>query len=350
MLAEIRRIVEDSSSKLLQVAPPPIRYYLFTDFMKRDPGDPVVRHTVELTAKYPPKVKLLKALREDGTWPISSSRRAQEEDGAGPPVGWTYLTMLNNLYTLGDYLATKEEGNVGAALERILGWVNDEGYILGPKTRAFPMPQYNAFALRNLLQFKMGDDPRTKRLARWLLSIQRDDGGWNIPYLQDVRYLPEYDHMRADAFWDLIESDERPPYDPAEHQDIPSCIWTTMMVVRALSWDDDLAFSKNAKRGAEFFLDRFFKRNHHTSFYHSEDNWTTLKYPTSQGSGLTALDILTYLGYGPEDERMTRPIQWLVKSRSRDGLWHRSKRPHPEKDMWITETAITILSRYAEMA
>lgn len=348
-LDEIRKVVQESSSKLLQVSPPPIRYYLLVGMMGRDKNDPIVQHTVELAARYPPRVKLLNALREDGTWPISSSRCVQEQRGPGPPVGWTFLTMLNNLYTLGDYVTSNREGNVPTALERILSWVGEEGYILGPKTAAFPMPQYNGFALRNLLQFEMEEDPRTKRLTRWLLSTQRHDGGWNIPYIQDVRYLPAYRHMKASAFWDLIEGDERPPYDPSEYDSVPSCIWTTMMVVRAFSWNVDLSSSKAAKRGAEFFLDRFFKRNHHTSFYHSEKNWTMLKYPTSQGSGLTALDILTYMGYGPDDERMRKPIEWLLKCRSRDGFWHRSQRPHPEKDMWITETAITILSRYADM-
>lgn len=348
-MAEIRRVVEESTSKLLQLSPPPIRYYLLRDVIGRDKDDAVVKQAISSAAEYPPRVRLMQSLREDGTWPISKARRTEEMRGPGPPVGWTFETMLQNLYTLGDYVTTKDEGNVSAALERILGWIGPEGYILGPKTAAFPMPHYNAFALRDLLQFGMNEDPRTKRLASWLRSIQREDGGWNIPYLQDVRYLPEYRHLKASAFWELIESDERPPYDPAEHQGVPSCTWTTMMVIRSFTWSEELAFTKDAKRGADFFLDMFFLKNHHTSFYHSEKNWTLLKYPTSQGSGLTALDILTYMGYGPDDERMERPIKWLLSMRSKDGIWHRSNRPHPEKDLWITETAITVLLRYADL-
>lgn len=349
MLAEIRRVVDESTTKLLQLSPPPIRYYLLTDVIGRDKNDPVVQQVVKRVADYPPRIRLMDSLREDGTWPISRSRSLEEKKGPGPPIGWTFQTMLQNLYTLGDYVTKKDEGNVPAALERILSWIGEDGYILGPKTAAFPMPQYNAFALRNLLQFELDDDPRTKRLASWLMSMQREDGGWNIPYLQDVRYLPEYRLMRAGTFWDLIESDERPPYDPSDHQDVPSCIWTTMMVVRAFSWSDEMAFTRAAKRGANFFLDRFFQKNHHTSFFHSEKNWTTLKYPTSQGSGLTALDILTYMKYGPDDERMEEPIKWLMKCQSKDGIWHRTNRPHPEKDLWLTETAISILRRYASM-
>ena len=349
MFAEIGKVVEESTSRLLQLSPPPIRYFLLTDALGRDKDDPIVQQVVRSVAEYPPRIRLLKSLRQDGTWPISKSRSIEESKGPGPPVGWTFETMLQNLYTLGDYVTRNDEGNVPAALERILGWIGDEGYILGPKTAAFPMPHYNAFALRDLLQFEMDDDPRTKNLTSWLLSMQRDDGGWNIPYMQDLRYLPQYRHMKASAFWELINGDERPPYDSSEYKDTPSCIWTTMMVVRALSWSKELAFGKEARRGADFFLDRFFRKNHHTSFYHSEENWTSLKYPTSQGSGLTALDILTYIGYGPDDERMEKPIRWLLSCRSKDGLWHRARRPHPEKDLWITETAITILRRYVDL-
>jgi len=52
-----------------------------------------------------------------------------EEMGPGQPVGWTYITILRNLYTLGDYCTTRKEGNVNAALEWILQWQTDEGYI-----------------------------------------------------------------------------------------------------------------------------------------------------------------------------------------------------------------------------
>ena len=100
-------------------------------------------------------------------------------------------------------------------------------------------------------------------------------------------------------------------------------------------------------KGAEFFLDRFFQRNYHSVFYKSEANWTMLKYPTYFGSGLCALDILTYMGFGPDDPRMDKPIRWLLGARSKDGFWHRFERPQPVTDQWITVIALSALSRYA---
>ena len=347
MIAEIRKVVEESTNKLFRVALPPVRYWLLLDVMGKSADEPVVQRALAESKTYPPRLRLLNSLRDDGTWPISRQKILSETDGPGQPVGWTYITILRNLYTLGDYCTKRNEGNVNAALEWILRWQTEDGYILGPMTKSYPTPHYNSFALRDLLQFEMRHDSRTEKLGRWLFSMQRPDGGWNMPYLQDVRYLPEYKNMRMSDFMNLIESDERPPYDPKEHEHIPSCIWSTMMVVRALTWNPEWIESKAAKAGADFFLDRFFRRNSHPSFLQSEKNWTTLKYPTFFGSGLLALDILTSMKYGPEDARMEKPIRWLLNTRSKDGLWYRSDRPEPEKNQWITEVALEILHRYA---
>jgi hypothetical protein len=349
MLAELRRVVDESIKKLLQVSPPPIRYWTLYDVLKRDPDDPLVQRVMKECILYPPRVRLLATLRDDGTWPVSRLRRTEEDAGPGPPIGWTYITMLRNIYTLGDYHVERKDGNVAAALERILGWQAPDGHIPGPSSLACPEPHYNGFAMRDLLQFGMEDDARVERLIRWQLGMQRHDGGWNIPYLQDMRYRPEYRSMRMSDFLDLVEGDDPPPHDPGEYQDIPSCIWTTMMAVRGFSWSDRMLRSKEVRAGAEFFLDRFFKRNYHSSFLQSEKNWTKLKYPTYFGSGLLALDLLTSMDFGPEDERMEKPIRWLLDARSKDGFWYRSNRPHPETDLWVTQIAITCLNRYANM-
>jgi len=106
--------------------------------------------------------------------------------------------------------------------------------------------------------------------------------------------------------------------------------------------------SEAVDRGAELVLDRFFKRNPHSSYYLSEDHWTKLRYPTRFGSGLMALDLLTKLGYGPEEARMGRPINWLINARETDGLWSQSDRPHPQKNHWISLIALRTLHRYSK--
>ncbi|MGB2581345.1 MAG: prenyltransferase/squalene oxidase repeat-containing protein [Thermoplasmata archaeon] len=349
MKAEIGRVVEESSRKLLQISTPPVKYWLLSDVLRKSPDDRMLQQTIKECETYLPRLRLLRALREDGTWPIARQRELAEERGPGPPIGWTYTTMLRNLYALGDYVTSKEEGNVRAALERILSWQSEDGHIPGPTTTAFPEPHYNGFALRDLNQFRMDRDPRTYRLEQWLIRMQRPDGGWSIPYVQDVRYLPEYKHMRMKDFMALIQSDDRPSHDPKEHEHIPSCVWSTLAVLRGFCWSPSMRHQKEMKRGADFVLDRIFKRNYHASFYLSEKNWTTLKYPLYFGSGLSALEVLTMMGHGSEDERMEEGVRWLLKVRSKDGFWYRSDRPSPDQDQWITLVVLCTLVRYAGM-
>ncbi len=345
--SEIERVVEGSYGKLFQISIPAVRYYMLTDMKARTRDDPLVRRTLEECRMYPPRLRLLKSLRPDGTWPISRQRRLAEEKGPGPPVGWTYTTMLRNLYDLGEYQTSRDEGHVQAALDTILGWQKEDGHIPGPTTNLFPLPQYDGLALRMLLKFGMSGHSGAKRLSEWLLSLQRPDGGWLIPYLEDMRYLPQYKNMRVGDFMNFIEKRSVPEYDPEDYYDVPSCIWTTLMVIRGLTHDPELVRSKQVLRGAGFVLDNFFKKNHHATMLRSETNWTKLRYPTYLGSGLCALDILTHIGFGADDERMERPIRWLLNARSPDGFWSQSDRPHPEKDQWITEIAVSVLSRYA---
>lgn len=347
MYNEVQSIVEESSRKLLQISRPPVRFYLLADVKELPLDDPQVINTLNEMKQMPRRIRLLQTLNPDGTWPISRSRRLAEASGPGPPYGWTYITMLRNLYDLREHQVTIDEGNVRAVLEKILGWQTKEGYIPGPQTDLFPYPHYNGFALRSLAAFGMKDDPRVKRLVRWLLNTQRTDGGWLIPYLQDVRYLPQYRFMKIQTFMKAIREGGVPEYDPQQFGNIPSCIWTTMMVLRGFCRNYETAKLDTTRAAADFVLDRFFQKNYHPTFYRSADNWTRLKYPTYLGSGLLALDILTWLGYGADDKRMDKPIRWLMGMRDRDKLWSQSGRPHAEKDQWISATVLCILSRYA---
>ena len=347
-LSEIDRVVQESARKLLQVSAPPIKYWLMVDTLGMDERDPLVQRTIAECKAYPPRLKLIRTLRKDGTWPISKSRKAAEDAGPGPPVGWTYITMLRNLQLLEDMYTDKGEGFISSALERILSWQKKEGYILGPYHDLFPLPHYNGYAIRNLIIYGMQDDPRVRRLADWLLSIQRHDGGWVIPYQEDVKYLPEYKHMKMQDFMELVRKGDTPKSDSKGFRDVPSCIWTTMMVIRGLARDKTYRRRREILKGADFFLDRFFKANRHEAYYHSEKNWTQFKYPPYFGSGLGALYLLTILGYGPGDERMEKPIRWLLDARHSDGFWWQSDRPHMQKDQWITGFAVDILQRYSK--
>lgn len=349
-IKEIDLIVEQSSRKLLQISVPPVRYWLLTQVLDKSDRDALLRMTVEECSTYAPKLKLLAKMNSDGTWPIAKHRKLAEDAGPGPPIGWTYRTMLWNLFTLAEFNASSSEGHIEESMRQLFRWQTKEGFIPGPWTDVFPLPYFNGYALHLLHRFGYGKENGTRRLAHWLMSTQRFDGGWNMPYVMDMRYLPEYKGMRMRDFVDMVRNMDRAAMDLKKLTQYPSSPYVTMMVIWGLMQDPHLANSEAVRKGADFVLDRFFKKNPHPSYYMTEDHWTKLRYPYRFGSGLHGLDVLTDLGYGPSDPRMERPIKWLIDSRSADGFWTQHNRPHAEKDQWITLIALRILHRYSRLA
>ena len=345
---ELRDLVEESSNKLFRTSCPPVRYWLLKQVMERDERDAELKDCIAACNNFGPKIRLLEKLRTDGTWPIPSIKQGVEDAGPGPPVGWTYRVMLWNLLTLSEYNTSRNEGHVNEALQRLLKWQNKEGYIPGPWTDAFPLPYFNGLALYTLLRFGLEERPGVQKMIRWLLSEQRPDGGWIIPYMMDVHTLPEYNWMKMWNFIDLIRASDKSKFDRASLSHIPSCHWSTLLVVWGLSESRQHPKSRQVMKGAELVLDRFFKKNPHSTYYMTDAHWTKLRYPARFGSGLMALDLLTKLGYGPDDSRMEKPISWLLGARSTDGLWNHSHRPHPEKDQWVSLIALRTLHRYSK--
>lgn len=346
---ELDEAIEHSSNRLNKIAAPPIKFWLLVYVKGKDKEDREVQRVLELAEDYPPRVKMLNSLREDGTWPISKHRKMAEDSGRGPPHGWTYVTMIRNLYWLHDYCATSNDGYIGNALEKILSWQNDEGFIEGPNPDRIPRPYYNGLALSTLLKFGIPlSERRVARLFNWLMCAQRHDGGWNIPYIQDVKYLPQYRHMKMNTFIDLAQGGSV-PRDSKAFDNIPSCYWSTVGVLTGMAWSPDNPRIKEIRRGGNFVLNGFFKKNYHPSFYQSEKHWEALKYPTYFGSGYWALDSLLYLGFRAGDPRIDRLIEWLVQARKKDGFWYNKERPHELHDQWVTVTILMILRYYSNM-
>lgn len=108
---DLERVVEESTQKLLRIAVPPVKYWTNRFVLQQSDDDPQQRKALAECESYPPRVRLLRALREDGTWPVTNSRASAERRGSGPPFGWTYTTMLRNLYELAEYKTPRTEGN-----------------------------------------------------------------------------------------------------------------------------------------------------------------------------------------------------------------------------------------------
>lgn len=347
LAAEIEKIIDESSRRLLQSASPSVKFWMYTHVLRKDREDAVVQRTLDECERYPPRTRLLKSIGEDGTWPLSQRACDDEERISSRSVDLSIATSYRNLLRLLHFVTMPDEEGVDRALERLLKGQSKEGRLVGPMTHGLPQPHYNGFALYILCGFYKEHDPRVVRASQWLMSLQRRDGGWNMPYLQDLRYLPEYQGLTMDEFVQLMKSDERPKYDPTSMASIPSCHWTTLVVLWGLANNPPNRKDRRLQKGADFLLSRFFERNPHPNFYESRDNWTKLRYPNNRCGGLAALEVLTVLGKGPDDTRMEKPIKWLLSERYRDGLWTETNRPHVERDQWLTLGALEVLRDYS---
>jgi len=344
--SEVNSIVASSSKKLLDFGIPPVRLHLLQEVMRRDREDQILQRAEAECERYRPKLSLLRGIRDDGTWLVPKKYRDRPLRPHERFQGWQYTAILKNLYKLLDYNTTRSDGKVELVLNRLLSWQTEQGYIPGDWTYAIPIPSRNGCALFELCRFGLGDDPRVGRIANWLLGIQRGDGGWITPYRQDLMYRAKYSELGVEEFLDLIAKGGIRDYNPSKFASVPSCHWTTTFVLWGLSEDKRLSESRAVKRGAELLLGRFFQKNPHPGFWPDGSDWTKLDYPPFEGRGMTALDVLTKVGYGSNDERMTGPIEWLIRAKSDDGFWRKWYKPYRESDQWITLSALRLLTRY----
>jgi len=348
-LREVSRVIDESSGKLLQIGSPPVRYWLLSDVLGKGPEDRILLRTREECCSYGPRIRLLNRIDRNGFWSMGKRHLVRLQPG-DTPQGWELTLMIKNLFRLLQYCTEKSDGRVDLVIENIFTWQTEEGYIPGTWTTVFPIPYVNGQILYELSKFGLEDDRRVRRLRAWLLSMQRRDGGWNIPYRQDVFYLPQYRRMGVLKFLDMLELGKIPEYDPGDSRlrTMPSCTWSTVYVLMGLCEKDDYRMSYSARRGFNFLLDRVGKTNPHKGFWQSAGHWKKLKYPLFESGGIAALDVMTKLTHPDleRDPRLERAIDWLISARNTERLWTMKGSASRESDEWLTLWAVMILHRY----
>jgi hypothetical protein len=185
-------------------------------------------------------------------------------------------------------------------------------------------------AVRMLVRFGYGDDPRVQRAVDWLVRHQKRDGGWHC--FRSARGT--LDGWEALAAFAAIAPPER-----------------SSAVERAI------------RKGAEFYLDRGLVHEGRRPY----PPWSRLHYPNHYYYDfLVGLDMLTALGYG-DDRRMGEALDLLEARRNPDGTWNLDA-AHPDippeesyqprtpiypfvleypgrPSRWITVSALTVLDR-----
>lgn len=236
----------------------------------------------EQAEAWPPRLALVREQKDDGTWP--TPKAAGEE-------GEVFFTVARKLLALNDLGYRKEEPAVQKAVKYLETVQESEG--------SFPLyVHHTAFILWILGLYGFGKSPMAKRIVKYLEKIRRKDSGWLDPRLEPAL---------------------------AEDEDAPSCAWTTLHVILALSELPDQRRNLEVRKGAVFLLDRMFKRNH-KSFFGHPDHWRELDYGY-EGTACfkwaipKMLLILGRLGCGPETKEVTEQLEFLRKTLRPNGRW-----------------------------
>ncbi len=272
--------IADTVYQLATNSPPPVNLQ-FREEILAERIKPELREQAEA---WPRRAEIIARQREDGSWLPASSRSGEGE-------AETFFTVVRTLLWLHDLGVRKDHEAVRRAVDWLGTVQNEDG--------SFPLHlHHTAFTLWVLASYGFGKTPMAKRTLRYLDRIRRRDSGWLDPKLEPAL---------------------------AEDEDAPSCAWTTLHVVLALSEYPEQRKSMEVRRAAVFLVDRMFKRNH-KSFFGHPDHWRELDYGY-EGTACfkwavpKILLILGRLGCGPATKEVAELLGFLQKTMRPNGRW-----------------------------
>jgi hypothetical protein len=306
---------------LLDGADPSIRYRTLRELLDRPEDDPEVEAARTEIGRTGWAASILALQQPEGQWtsPGTTSKELYVPK---------YIATNWRLLVLSDLGLTKATPGVARATELLLDREGGpEGGLGGTSSEVC----FTGNCVRMFRRFGYADDPRVRASIDWLVSTQKDDGGWHCSRRATTGTLDGWEALAA--FATFPRSDRTP------------------------------AVQRSIERGAEFYLDRGLTREGPEPY----EPWFRTHYPTHYYYDLlVGLDFLTRLGYA-DDGRLKPALEWLLNRRNADGAWNldaiHPDLPAGEKyqvtppfypfvleypgrpSRWVTLTALTVLRR-----
>lgn len=245
--------------------------------------------------------------KPDGSWRESGTKKSEEN--------WTFITTLRSLYILldrgsgwGDEVFEKGAGF-------LLGTQTPDGDFRGAYGPDIPAPCYTGMVLEVLLRGNCPFEMQIEKAFEWLLDVRRNDGGWAI-----------------------LELRSKSKHDPSSHM-------VTGMALRGFASDTKKRFAKEAKRAGQFLAERIFTPDNYPD-RRAVEYWGKLSYPFWFTDALSALDVLSRLGFDLSEGRMQRAFDWVIKQQDASGYWKSNfHRDALEPDPWLTYAVIRTIKK-----
>jgi Prenyltransferase and squalene oxidase repeat len=299
---------------LLEPDEPVICWWTLRDLLDRPPDDPDVEEIRRAIPASEPARTILGAQRPRGTW-------ANEKHLYSPK----HMATHWQLDLLADFGFTAADAPVRRACDLFFAWQLPSGAFGMTKGDAGEEPCVTGRTLCQFERFGLGGEEGVLRAWAGLEATQRRDGGWHC------RHTPL--RMRPDA---------------------PSCFLATFKVLQACAirrgGPPEMAW-RAAALVKERLLDPRMDR------YTSPTTWERFTYPDHWYDAISALDLLSGFGYGPDDERIARAVEFVLSKQRPDGAWadngplaFRGETLYPfgapgEASKWITFRALRALKR-----
>jgi len=314
---------QDSANWLLE-GDPWVRFRTLVDLLDKNENEGEVIQTKKEIVQHPLMKKIFKKQNKDGYWGV-------------PKDIFTWWPKKDTTFwllpILADFAFTKEDKKVARACEYVFNLQLESGGFASfyPGKAA---DCHTAILLEPLAKMGFSDDARLKKAYQWLVSRQRQDGGW---WCKDTAQIGR----------------------PREKE--PSCAFATTFVLGAVGQNPLLKKNKVAERGVEFLFQCW--ENKGKIKYAGHDSqigtgWEKLKYPFTDYRILKCLDTLSGFKFTKNDPRFKDMIHMLASKRDPSGrftpesihlVWSDFDFGQKEKpSRWITFLALRILKRICE--
>jgi hypothetical protein len=312
------KIQENVEKWLLESTQPVVRYYTLRSLLDLGESDPDVREAHSDILKKGWACDILKKQNPDGNWESAQDLYRPKYTASN----WRMIVLSDFALNNGD------DPRLDRACELFFhDWLGDED-----KFEAEGEVCSSGNLARMLTRFGYGDDPRVKRIFRWLVNDQKEDGGWHC-FKSETGTL---DCWEALAAFSALPKSKR-----------------------------TRSINASIEKGAEFYLERTLHKEGK-----KYEPWYRFHYPIHYYYDiLVGLNVLTSLGFAA-DSRLSFALNLLKKKRLPSGTWaldavhpdlgdgadyilkRKTKRFALEREgkpsKWITLTALRVLKMVEE--
>lgn len=288
---------------LLNAAPLPIRYQLFTDILEDKTSDDFLALQKNLR-KHQPRRKRFSEQNADGLWPLD-----------GKTTGLTdlqvqtlqLLRQLEVLHELLEYSVTHKQEKTLLGMREVLRSLAEKDLPL--------RLHHQTQAIFLAIVYELEGSPIIKTLVRELISRQNSDGGWSS----------------------LADEDQ-------------SCYWSSQFLLWTLGQSKNFRKNRALKKGLKY-LEAGLLQDTGNKLLPGMQVWDTLISGNSglsviSGGTLRYLETIQLIDPTNSERKTYKLLDWLIEAQLKNGLWPSIVNRDKQGDFGVTIRVLKVLKHF----